>query len=154
MAEDKKVVTKKTATKKAAVAKKAPAAAAQPLIKKTVAKKTLAKKVVSKKAPTAAPAAPAAPVAKKAVAKKTAAKKTVAKKAAVPKTAPQPPLPDRAVTLKPVSEVTPEERYRMIEEAAYYRAEKRGFAPGQEHEDWAAAVAEIDAMLGRDDHGD
>jgi hypothetical protein len=132
MAEDKKVVTKKTAKKKAAAAKKTVAAAATP---------------VTTKAP--APA-PAAPITKKTAAKKTAAKKAVAKKAAV-KAAPQPPLQDRAVTLKPVSDVTPEERYRMIEEAAYYRAEKRGFAPGHEEEDWAAAVAEIDAMLGRGD---
>jgi hypothetical protein len=51
------------------------------------------------------------------------------------------------VALKPVQSASPEERYRMIEEAAYYRAEKRGFAPGGEQEDWAAAVAEIDAML-------
>lgn len=136
MAEDKKVVTKKTAKKKAAAAKKTVAAAAEPAVTKTMP---------TKKAP--APA-PAAPVTKKTAAKKTVTKKAVAKKAPV-KAAPQPPLQDRAVTLKPVSEVTPEERYRMIEEAAYYRAEKRGFEPGHEEEDWAAAVAEIDAMLGR-----
>ena len=35
----------------------------------------------------------------------------------------------------------------MIEDAAYYRAEKRNFAPGHEAEDWAAAEAEIDEML-------
>jgi len=32
---------------------------------------------------------------------------------------------------------------RMIEEAAYYRAEKRGFAPGLEAQDWAEAEGEI-----------
>jgi hypothetical protein len=31
----------------------------------------------------------------------------------------------------------------MVAEAAYYRAEKRGFAPGQELDDWLAAEAEI-----------
>lgn len=31
----------------------------------------------------------------------------------------------------------------MIAEAAYFRAEKRGFAPGHELEDWLAAEAEI-----------
>jgi hypothetical protein len=51
------------------------------------------------------------------------------------------------VTLKPVAEVSPEERDRMIQEAAYYRAERRGFAPGHDDEDWQAATAEIDAML-------
>lgn len=34
-------------------------------------------------------------------------------------------------------------RQRMVAEAAYYRAEKRGFAPGQELDDWLAAEAEI-----------
>lgn len=35
----------------------------------------------------------------------------------------------------------------MIQEAAYYRAEKRGFAPGNEAQDWADAEREIDALL-------
>jgi DUF2934 family protein len=35
------------------------------------------------------------------------------------------------------------EVYEMIAEAAYYRAEKRGFAPGLEAEDWSAAEAEV-----------
>lgn len=34
-------------------------------------------------------------------------------------------------------------RQRMISEAAYYRSEKRGFAPGRELEDWLAAEIEI-----------
>ncbi len=43
--------------------------------------------------------------------------------------------------------VAPEERYRMIAEAAYYRAEKRGFAGGDMAEDWCEAEAEIDRIL-------
>lgn len=35
----------------------------------------------------------------------------------------------------------------MIEEAAYYLAERRNFAPGHEQEDWAAATAEVLAKL-------
>ncbi|MBO8086494.1 MAG: DUF2934 domain-containing protein [Marichromatium sp.] len=35
----------------------------------------------------------------------------------------------------------------MIREAAYYKAERRGFAPGHEREDWVEAEREIDAML-------
>lgn len=31
----------------------------------------------------------------------------------------------------------------MISDAAYYRAQKRGFAPGRELDDWLAAEAEI-----------
>jgi Protein of unknown function (DUF2934) len=36
-----------------------------------------------------------------------------------------------------------QQREQMIAEAAYYRAEKRGFAPGRELDDWIAAEAEI-----------
>ena len=35
------------------------------------------------------------------------------------------------------------ELYEMICEAAYYRAERRGFTPGLEAEDWLAAEAEV-----------
>jgi len=38
----------------------------------------------------------------------------------------------------------------MIAQAAYLRAERRGFAPGGEHEDWMAAEAEVDALLSAD----
>ena len=37
----------------------------------------------------------------------------------------------------------------MIAEAAYYRAERRGFEPGCELEDWCLAEVEIDGMLTR-----
>lgn len=40
-----------------------------------------------------------------------------------------------------------EDRRRMIAEAAYFRAEQRGFVPGSELEDWLAAEMEIDALL-------
>ena len=36
----------------------------------------------------------------------------------------------------------------MIAEAAYYRAEKRGFAPGGELQDWLEAEAQVKAVLG------
>jgi Protein of unknown function (DUF2934) len=38
-------------------------------------------------------------------------------------------------------------RQQLITEAAYHRAEARGFAPGNELEDWLAAEAEVDARL-------
>ena len=38
-------------------------------------------------------------------------------------------------------------RQEMIAEAAYHRAEARGFAPGHELEDWLAAEAEVDARV-------
>ena len=34
----------------------------------------------------------------------------------------------------------------MVAEAAYYRAEKRGFAPGKELDDWLEAEKEIEAL--------
>jgi hypothetical protein len=37
----------------------------------------------------------------------------------------------------------PEERQRMIAEAAYYKAEQRAFAPGMETEDWLEAEREV-----------
>jgi hypothetical protein len=43
--------------------------------------------------------------------------------------------------------VTPETRREMIAERAYLRAEKRGFTPGKETEDWLAAEVEIDLLL-------
>jgi hypothetical protein len=43
---------------------------------------------------------------------------------------------------------SPEERRAMIREAAYYRAQQRGFAPGHELEDWLLAEREFDALRG------
>lgn len=45
--------------------------------------------------------------------------------------------------------IPPQEREQMIARAAYYRAERRGFAPGYELEDWLEAEAEVDASLRR-----
>jgi len=45
--------------------------------------------------------------------------------------------------------VTPKERHAMIAVAAYFRAERRAFAPGGAHRDWLEAEAEIDRMLAR-----
>jgi hypothetical protein len=43
--------------------------------------------------------------------------------------------------------VSDDVRRQMIAEAAYLRAEQRGFAPGYEHEDWLLAEREVDALL-------
>ena len=40
-----------------------------------------------------------------------------------------------------------EDRYRMIAEAAYFRAERRGFVVGSELQDWLAAEIEVDELL-------
>ena len=81
-------------------------------------KKTPAKKVVAKAAPAKKPVAKVAPKAA-AVAKPVAAKKPV---------------------------VSPEQRYRMIEEAAYFIAERHGFN-GDSAYFWSLAEAEINAKL-------
>ena len=46
-----------------------------------------------------------------------------------------------------VMEVGWEERHEMIAVAAYFHAERRGFSPGQEAQDWWQAEAEIDRLL-------
>jgi hypothetical protein len=46
------------------------------------------------------------------------------------------------------AELTPEELYRLIAEAAYYRAQRRGFSPGHEQQDWIEAEAEVMTRLG------
>src|ERR1700722_11769751 len=50
-------------------------------------------------------------------------------------------------------EVSDEVRRAMISEAAYLRAEQRGFASGYELEDWLLAEREVDALLSAH-HGD
>lgn len=97
--------------------------------------RTPAKKAAPAKS--AAKAAPAKASPAKAVAKKTTAAKPVAKKAA----------PAKAAPAKKGNGITAEQRYRMIAEAAYYIAEKRGFAPGDPSRDWADAEAQIRAMF-------
>ncbi|MDR3671318.1 MAG: DUF2934 domain-containing protein [Holophaga sp.] len=54
--------------------------------------------------------------------------------------------PDRTSRPAP-STVSAEVRHQLVREAAYYRAERRGFHGGHPDEDWAAAEAEIDRML-------
>jgi Protein of unknown function (DUF2934) len=78
-----------------------------------------------------------------------------------PKVAPAPgssPKVSRRAAREPRADVTltsltliGEDRRRMIAEAAYFRAEQRGFVPGSELEDWLAAELEVDALLGEDE---
>lgn len=41
------------------------------------------------------------------------------------------------------ADMSPEEIYRLIQEAAYYKAKARGFTPGHEVQDWIEAEAEV-----------
>lgn len=45
------------------------------------------------------------------------------------------------------SPVTAERRRTMIAEAAYFRAQSRGFAPGSELGDWLEAEWSVDELL-------
>jgi len=56
-------------------------------------------------------------------------------------------LPAKSPANSPASFAGPGQRAALIAKAAYYRAEKRGFAPGHETEDWLAAETEVDAKL-------
>jgi hypothetical protein len=40
-------------------------------------------------------------------------------------------------------------RHDMVSEAAYFRAERRGFLGGHEIEDWLAAEEEVDELIAR-----
>jgi Protein of unknown function (DUF2934) len=96
------------------------------------------------KAKAKAPAKAAAPVVTRAPAARKAAlaKPPVAAQAAA---AP----PDAGVAaVAPRPALDPELRARMVETAAYFRAERRGFTPGYEVEDWLAAEAEIESLVG------
>jgi hypothetical protein len=43
--------------------------------------------------------------------------------------------------------ITPEQRHRSIAEAAYYRAQQRGFANGNPIDDWLHAEREVNSTL-------
>lgn len=81
------------------------------------------------------------------------------------KVAPKAALPSKAVARAPVASTTAnkgtseappgsrpalnaEERNRLVAQAAYFRAEKRGFAPGCELQDWIEAEAEVLRLIG------
>jgi hypothetical protein len=44
-------------------------------------------------------------------------------------------------------QITPQQRYQMIAEAAYFIAERRAFAAGDPAQDWLEAETEIDRIL-------
>ena len=48
-----------------------------------------------------------------------------------------------------IAGVSLEEKHRLIAEAAYYRAERRRFAPGYELEDWLKAEAEVETIISK-----
>ena len=124
-------VSKSTPTPKKSIAVTKSATEKKPVAKKTPAK--TASKATPAKAATPKPrvAKPATPKAK--VEKQPAAKSATAK--------------SKASKGNGATPITPEQRYRMICDAAYFRAERRGFIGGNPAEDWTEAEAEIDSLL-------
>ncbi len=115
--------------------------------------KTTIKKVATKPAVTKTTVkGTLAPTAKKTVAKP-AATKVTEKKTTTVKTAAleTKPVVKSAVKAVPVKEskpsISPEHRYHMIATAAYFLAQKRGFAGGYEMQDWITAESQIDTQL-------
>lgn len=99
----------------------------------------------TKKAPAKAPAA-----AKKAASAKPAtAKPAVAKSAAAAKPAAKPSTKPAAPKAAPAPKpaISAEERYKMVQDAAYFIAERHGFN-GDSAYFWTLAEAEIAAQLG------
>lgn len=58
------------------------------------------------------------------------------------------PLDEQPAASKPTA-ISQAQREAMIREAAYYKAEKRDFAPGFEAQDWDEATREVDEQLGK-----
>ena len=100
---------------------------------------TSSKKKVSKKKSSAKKAAKKTSSKKKADAKKTTAKKT-SKKASTHTSKVHHTSSTRL-------NISAEERWRMVANTAYHKAEARGFTPGDEAKDWFEAEKEVDALL-------
>jgi Protein of unknown function (DUF2934) len=49
---------------------------------------------------------------------------------------------------EPAPALSAQERERLIAQAAYFRAERRGFAPGGELQDWIEAETEVQRLIG------
>lgn len=102
--------------------------------KKSTSKKAVTKKAAKKKA-----------VKKKAVKKNVSKKKITKKKVSRTKAENIPAKPSKPDVSS--IDITQEERWKMIAVAAYHKAEKRGFAPGNELQDWSEAETEIDNLM-------
>ena len=76
----------------------------------------------------------------------TAKERRAAERRAAPKPAPRSAKPS-AFNDSARADLSPDELRKLISEAAYYRAKRRGFAPGHELEDWVQAEAEVIGRL-------
>ena len=81
---------------------------------------------------------------KKAVAVKATAPAAAVKKSPVKKVT---PAKAGATPAAARPTVTPEQRHNYIEVAAFYVAQRRGFAPGNPADDWNMAEQEVDRLI-------
>ena len=81
-------------------------------------------------------------VTKKKVTKKKAVSTKKASTRKIIKTATKTSKPDTSSI-----NIAPEERWKIIAITAYHKAEKRGFAPGGELQDWDEAEKEVDKLI-------
>lgn len=83
--------------------------------------------------------------AKKKTVKKAASKKTTSKRASARKTTRKAPA-RKTATQKTGTRISPEDRYKMIEQAAYFLAEKQHFQ-ADPAAIWVQAEKEVDALI-------
>lgn len=111
------------------------------------------KSIAPKKSASASVAVPAKAEAKPAIKAPAASSGATATKAAPAPAAPAPAAPSaKPAAIKPANMVKPVsagDRARMVAEAAYFIAEKRGFTPGRAEQDWAVAERQVAALLSR-----
>ncbi len=111
--------------------------------KSTAKKPATTKPAVKKKTSATAKASAKTVTTKTAAAKKPA---TTRSKAAAPAAAKKPAARAKAAPAKTSIKPTPEQRYKMVQDAAYFIAERNGFQAGS-MDYWIAAEIEIEAQL-------
>lgn len=127
--------TKSVSTKKTAVPLVSPKKAAEAKPKATSSKSAVVKEAAKVPAKKASPKAASAPA------------KGNGEMPVPPKVARKAPAKKAESRPRSIGGVTPEQRYRMICDAAYFRAERRGFVGGNAVQDWLDAESEIDELL-------
>lgn len=108
-------------------------------------KASMADKQTTAKKTSSAETAPMKTVSSKDDAVGTGATKTTTTKTTATKTTPL--TNTEGQKLVRTGKISSEQRHQMICNAAYYRAERRGFTDGSPEQDWLDAEAEVDAML-------
>ncbi len=155
--------TKSPGDKRTTISK--PTAVSKPATKRTATRKTASPTpdvetaMSDIGAPATVPATSAAPPVKRTTSTKKSAPRGATVSDADPVAQPAAPMPPstarhaqpgngntRTAQPTPRSAVGPEQRWKMISESAYLRAERNGFA-GDPVEYWLAAEAEVDALI-------